>query len=79
MYILSLFPSQVPYVLSYRSIYSQINTVGYFSNVLLEVLVTNGLRQTFAKLSIPKLSLHNSVALCLQQKLRRDLPETETF
>jgi len=69
----------VSYDFSYRSIYSQINIVGYFSNVLLEVLFTNDLRQTFAKLHIPKLSLYNSAAFCLQQKLRRDLPETETF
>ena len=31
-----------PYVLSSRSIYSWVNTVGYFSNVLIEILFTNG-------------------------------------
>jgi len=31
-----------PYVLSHRSIYSQVNTAGNFSNVLIEILFTNG-------------------------------------
>jgi len=30
-----------PYVLSYRSIHSQVNTVGNFSNVFTEILFTN--------------------------------------
>jgi len=30
-----------PYVLSYRSIYSQVNIVGNFSKVLIEILFTN--------------------------------------
>jgi len=30
-----------PYVLSYRSIYSYVNTVGYFCNVLIEILFTD--------------------------------------
>jgi len=57
-----------PYVLSYRSIYSWVNTVGYFSNVLIEILVTNGWKQSFAKLPIPKLSLHNNAVFYLWQK-----------
>jgi len=32
-----------------------------------------------AKLPIPKLSLHNSAAFCLRQKLCRDLSENLTF
>ena len=36
-------------------------------------------RQSFAKLLIPKLSLHNSAAFCLRKKPRRDLPENLTF
>jgi len=47
----------------------------YFSKVLMEILLTNGWRQSFAKLPILKLSLHNSVAVCIRQKLRRGLPE----
>ena len=35
-----------PYVLSYRSIYSWVNTVGNFSNVLIEILFTNSWRQS---------------------------------
>jgi len=31
-----------PYILSYRSIYSWVNTVSYFSNVFIEILFTNG-------------------------------------
>jgi len=34
---------------------------------------------SLAKLPIVKLSLHNSVAFCLRQKLRRDLPENVTY
>jgi len=80
MYILSLFPSQLcSYVLSDRSIYSLVKTVGYFSNVLIEILFTNGWKQSLAKLPNPKLGLHNSAAVCLRQKLRRDLPENVTF
>jgi len=30
-----------PYVLSYKSIYQQVRTAGYFSNVLIEILFTN--------------------------------------
>ena len=36
-------------------------------------------RQSFAKLLIPKLSLHNSAAFCHRKKLRRDLLENLTF
>ena len=57
-----------PYILSYRSIYSWENILGYFSNVLIEILVTNGWKQSFAKLPIPKLSLHISAAFYLWQK-----------
>jgi len=59
VYFILVFESS-PYVLSYRSMYSRENTVGYFSTVLIEILVTNGWKQSFAKLPIPKLSLHNS-------------------
>jgi len=52
---------------------------GYFSNVLIEILLTNGWKQSFAKLPILKLSLPNSAAFCLRQKIRRDLPENVTF
>jgi len=31
-----------PFVLSYRSIFRYVNTVGYFSNVLIEILFTDG-------------------------------------
>ena len=55
------------YILSYRSIYSQVNTVGYF-NVLSEILFTNSWTQSFAKLPIPKLSLHNSAAFLSSAK-----------
>jgi len=34
---------------------------------------------SLVKLHIPKLSLHNSAAFCLRQKLRRDLPENLAF
>jgi len=34
---------------------------------------------SLAKLPFPKLSLHNSAAFCLQEKLHRDLPENLTF
>ena len=58
-----------PYVLSYRSIYSHVNTVGNFSTVLIEILFTNSWRRSFAKLlPIPKLSLHNSVAFLSSAK-----------
>jgi len=57
-----------PYVLSYRSIYSQVNTVSNFSNVLVEILFTNSWRQYVAKLSIPELSLRNSVAFLSSAK-----------
>jgi len=67
------------YVLSYRSIYSSVNTVGYFSKVLIETLFTNKLKTVFCKTAHPKLSLHNSAAFCLRKKLRRDLPENLTF
>jgi len=40
---------------------------------------TNGWKQSFAKLHIPKQSLHNSAAFGLRQKFRRDLPENVTF
>jgi len=43
-----------PYVLSYRSIYSLVNTVGYFSNVLIETLFTNKLKTVFCKTAQPK-------------------------
>jgi len=52
---------------------------GYFSNVLIEILFTNGRKQSFAELPILKLSLHNGAAFCLRQKIRRDLPENLTF
>jgi len=39
VYFILIFPSS-PYVLSYKSIYSQVNTVGNF-NVLIEILFTN--------------------------------------
>ena len=42
------------YVLSYRSIYSWVNTVGYFSNVLIETLFTNKLKTVFCKTAHPK-------------------------
>ena len=41
------------YVLSYGSIYSWVNTVGYFSNVLIGTLFTNKLK-TVAKTAHPK-------------------------
>jgi len=59
---LSLFPKSSPYVLIYRSMYSWENTAGYFSNVLTEILFTNSWKQSFAKLPVPKISLHNSAA-----------------
>jgi len=34
---------------------------------------------SLAKLPILKLSLHNSAAFCIRQKLRRDLPENVTL
>ena len=43
-----------PYVLSYKSIYSKVNTVGYFSNVLIETLFTNKLKTVFCKTVHPK-------------------------
>ena len=63
MYILSLFPSQIPtfWAIAYRSVYSKVNTAGHFSNILIEILFTNG-----------------SAAFCLRQKFRRDLPEKIT-
>ena len=45
-----------------RLIYSQVNAVGNFSNILIEILFTDSWRQPFTKLPIPKLSLHNSAA-----------------
>jgi len=68
-----------PYVLRYRSTYSWVNTVGYFSKVLIETLFTNKLKTVVCKTAHPKLSLHNSAAFCLRKKLRRDLPENLTF
>jgi len=53
--------------------------VDYFSDVLIEILFASRWKHSFAKLPISKLSLHNSAAFCLQQKLRRDLPENLTF
>jgi len=47
--------------------------------LLIESLFTNVRRESFAKLSILKLSLHNSAAFCLRQKLHRDLPENVTL
>ena len=52
----------------YRSIYSQVNTVGNYSNVLMEILFTNTWRQSVSKLPIPKLSLHNSAAFLSSAK-----------
>ena len=43
-----------PYALSYRTICSEVNTVGNFSNVLIEILFTNGWKQSLAKLPQPK-------------------------
>jgi len=43
-----------PYVLSYRSIYSFVNTVGYFSNIFIEILFSNGWKQSFAEHTHPK-------------------------
>jgi len=37
-----LISESTPYVVSYRSIYSQVNTVGNFYKVLIEILFTNG-------------------------------------
>jgi len=37
------------------------------------------LKTVFAKLPIAKVSLHNSAAFCLWQKLRREVPENLTF
>ena len=76
---LILISASSPYVLSYRSTYSYVNTVGYFSKLLIEILFTNGWKQSFAKVPIPKLNLHNGAAFRLRQKLRRDLPENLTF
>jgi len=42
--------------------------VGYFSNVLSEMLFTNSWRQSFVKLPVPKLSLHNSSAFLSSAK-----------
>jgi len=70
MYKLSLIPSQV----------IKFWVIGqYFSKVSMEILFTNGWRQSFGKLPILKLSLHNSAAVCLRQKLRRGLSEYATF
>jgi len=46
---------------------------------MMEILFADGWRQSFAKLPILKLSLHNSVAVCLRQKLRRGLRGNATF
>ena len=53
--------------------------MGNFSNVLFEILFTNGWKQSFARLPITKLSLHNSAAFCLRQTIRWDLPENLPF
>ena len=50
----TLISKSSPYVLSYRSIYSKVNTVGYFSNVLIETLFTNKLKTVFCKTAHPK-------------------------
>jgi len=49
-----LISNSSPYVFSYRSIYSWGNTVGYFSNVLIETLFTNKLKTVFCKTGDPK-------------------------
>ena len=51
----------------------------YFSNVWIEILFTNGSRQSFAKPPILKLNLHNSAVFGLWQIFRRDLHENVTF
>ena len=63
-----LISESTPYVVSYRSIYSQVNTVGNFYKVLIEILFTNGWKQSFVKLPIPKLSLRNSAAFLSSAK-----------
>jgi len=75
MYKLSFIPSQLK---KFWAI-GQYTLDQYFSKVLMEILFTNGWRQPFAKLPILKLSLHNSAAVCLRQKLRRGLPENVTL
>jgi len=75
MYKLSFIPSQL---IKFWAI-GQYMLGQYFSKVLVEILFTNGWRQPFAKLPILKLSLHNSAAVCLRQKLRRGLPEKVAF
>jgi len=68
MYILSLFPSQFPTFLSYRSTCSQVNAAGNLSNVLIEIHFTNSWSQSVAELPIPKLSLHNSAVFLSSAK-----------
>jgi len=50
----------------------------FFNKNLIEILLTNGWRQSFAKLPILKLNLHTRAAFCLRQKLRGDFPENVT-
>ena len=78
MYILSLFPSQVPtfWAMGQYTARWILQATSTFWLVLCSLI---SWRQPFAKLLIPKLSLHNSAAFCLRKKLRRDLPENLTF
>jgi len=68
-----------PYVLSYSSIYRYANTVGYFSNVLSEILFTNTWRQSFVKLPIQKLTLHNSAAFLSSAKVSQKFAWKSNF
>ena len=75
MFKLSLIPSQV--IMFW--VIDSIQLGQYFSKLLMESLFTGGWRQSFAKLPILKLSLHNSAAVCFRQKLHRVLPENVPF
>ena len=78
LYISSLFLRQVPtfwaigQYTARKIVYATPSTFWLKSCYL---MVENSL----AKLPIPKLSLHNSAAFCIRQKLRRDLPDNLTF
>jgi len=68
-----------PYVLSYWSMYCQVNAVGNFSNVLIEILFTNSWRQSFAILPIPKLSLYNNAAFLSSAKASQRFARKSNF
>ena len=72
-----LISNSSPYVFSYRSIFSQVNTVGCFSNVLIETLFTNKLKTVFCKIAHPKTKSPRQC--CFFGKSFADLPENLTF